>query len=106
MLCEGPASSQRLGRLDPVGVVWTSGARQDLASLRRKGHGALAASAVAFVQRLDANPQNHRLEGIQRSIDGGQGWARTLRVGGTMCVVGWTVDANGDLVILGVQHYQ
>lgn len=84
-------------------VVWSSEARKDLAALRRTGRGALADRAEQLGQRLEAHPEDHRLEGHQRSIEGygGQGWAKTLRAGPDVCVMGWAVDGD-DLVILRV----
>lgn len=86
-------------------VIWSSDARKDLAVLRRTGRGALADRAEELGQRLAANPRDHRREGHQRSIKGygGQGWARTLRAGPDVCVMGWAVDGY-DLVILRVKH--
>ncbi len=86
-------------------VVLSAEAEADLADLRRTGRDALADRALRFAQHLAARPQAHRLEGVQRSIEGygGQGWARTLRVGGDVCMVGWAVDGD-ELVILRVGH--
>ena len=86
-------------------VVWSSDARQDIAALRRRRLGTLADRAEVLAQRLAANPKDHRLEGHQRSIEGygGQGWARTVRAGGDVAVVGWAID-GAELVILRVLH--
>lgn len=86
-------------------VVLSSDAQADLDALRRTGRGALADRAEELIQRLAANPAGHRIEGIQRSIEGfgGQGWGRTVRAGDDVAAVGWAIDGD-ELVVLRVRR--
>lgn len=88
-------------------VVLSAEAEADLADLRRTGRDALADRALRFAEQLADRPQDHRREGVQRSIEGygGQGWTRTLRVGADVCMVGWAID-DDELVILRVKHLE